>query len=235
MIFQENLGSFFFHALEHSPKFRDYLYGPDAFFRVDGFCEEVSQYVAFQPPAGKLRDAIPFAGIRVPHVILAQSIPALRNQITHQWILRKAEEDPSDERREWEAPLALVVTAVFILIAGDEQLIGERKFAHLWKPIFAAHSMLTPDLRALMDACDDGDAELRPIKVVLGFLTSRVLPTLLIGILLADKNRTDVKIGEYILSIGEIIKLNSCFQPGILKGDSLAIQIRTQLITLAGV
>jgi hypothetical protein len=231
-LFEENLAGFFFRSLEYAPKFRDYPYSPDAFMRVDGFCQEISQYTNYQPPTGKAKGPIPFLDIRAPHVVLAHSIAAFRGQITDQWTVRESSEDLTDERREWGAPLSMIVATVFNLIAPGDPGLGHGKFTGVWTQILKARPRLTPNLASLIDTCEDSDPDRTPVKAVLTFLVNRALPTLLVAILVADQSRTEAKTTEFVLAVAELLKLNSSVQPGIIQGDSLIRYVSVQLCSL---
>jgi hypothetical protein len=228
-LFQSNLGGFFFRSLEHSPRFHDYIYGPDAFMRVEGFCDEISQYTAVQVLSSRVRAPIPFADLRFPHIVLAHAVASFRGQITKQWIIPSNIDNSMDQRCEWLFPTLMIVASVVWLIRFGDLRGIDRRFTVVWRQIVAARSYLTPPLQEMIATAEETDAERAPIQAIVMFLVNRVLPTLLIGILLSDKSRTEAKVAEYVLSVAEIVRLAPFFQPGVLVGRSLVYEIWQQL------
>jgi hypothetical protein len=225
VLFQSNLAGFFFRSLENFPRYHDYIYGPDAFMRVEGFCEEISQYTTFQTSPARVRAPLPFADLRFPHVVLAHAVTAFRAQITKQWIVLPNAENSMDQRSEWLFPVVMIMASVVWLIRyGDPRGFGGR-FSAIASQITAVRPYLTPPLQEIIDKAENMDPERAPIEIIVKFLVNRALPTLLIAILLSDRARTEAKITEYVLSVAEIVKLGSCFQPGVLSDRSLTVEL----------
>jgi hypothetical protein len=126
----------------------------------------------------------------------------------------------------------MVAAAVVWLIRYGAPRARGGRFRAVAAAIADARAYLMPPLQAIIDAAAGADPERAPIEVILAFMVERALPTLLIAILIADRARSDAKVAEYVLSVAEIVKLAPCFQPGVLVGNSLAVEVWQHLTDL---
>ena len=162
---ETNLLAFFFRTLDRLEQFRTAYYYPDAFMRVEGFCEDIATIVAGTQPAAKqgLKSVIdrtpPFYNVVVPHVGIAMMVERFKEKVTENWIVVEPDADKDEEEelvlneeRKELPPFASIIAYVMFLMAGkNADIIYRGEYELLASPITSLESMLEPDIKQLLE------------------------------------------------------------------------------------
>ena len=235
---ENNLVGFFFKTLERLHQFRDTYYYPDAFMRCEGFCEDIARIMSATKPGSKLgvKSLIdktpPFYNVVCPHVGFATMVQRFREKCTENWIVAAPPEEKGEdeeeqlvlnEQRKECPPFAMIIAYVMFLMAGKNMdIIYKGEYGHLAGPILDLEPILEEPVRELIKDLHNKEIPRRDAVVwaLIKLVTHKELPGFLVTFASGEGIRYNERLQEYMLSIHELLKLDSCFPDGVDSQDA---------------